>query len=79
MERSSVVAIGLLCLMLVVIQSGTGASEDNYDYGSCNGVRHDGPFSSCDQCVDACANIFTKSFCTYDSVNKGAYVCTCCI
>ncbi|RZC94198.1 hypothetical protein C5167_021443 [Papaver somniferum] len=151
MEKASVVAIGFLCVMLVVIQSGktpyglkktkpefirvnggefsadidnfiqkyrnqlsrrllrknkaeygdgffdngnsieeyrqryasdrgsTGASGDYYDYGLCNGVRHDGPFSSCDQCVDACAKIFTKPLCTYDSVSKGAYVCTCCI
>ncbi|KAI3865073.1 hypothetical protein MKX03_017703 [Papaver bracteatum] len=88
MEKSSVVVIGLLCVMLVVIQSGyasgtgggnAGANGDYYDYGSCNGVRDKVPMTSCDQCVAACANIFTKPLCTYDSVKKGEYVCTCCI
>ncbi|KAI3915881.1 hypothetical protein MKX01_039212 [Papaver californicum] len=53
------------------------APGEYYEYGSCNGVRDDVLMPSCDQCVDACANIFTEPFCTYDSVNKGAYVCTC--
>ncbi|RZC48142.1 hypothetical protein C5167_041083 [Papaver somniferum] len=56
-----------------------GANGDYYDYGSCIGVRDNVPMTSCDQCIAACANIFTKPLCTYDSVNKGAYVCTCCI
>ncbi|KAI3973742.1 hypothetical protein MKX01_031162 [Papaver californicum] len=84
MEKSSVVVIGFLCVMLVVVQSGyvrdrSSAGAGREYYGLCNGVRDDVPVPSCDQCMAACANIFTKPFCTYDSVNKRAYVCTCCI
>ncbi|RZC48143.1 hypothetical protein C5167_041095 [Papaver somniferum] len=56
-----------------------GANGDYYDYGSCNSVRDAVPMSSCDQCTDSCVKIFTRPLCTYDSVNKGAYICTCCI
>ncbi|KAI3942088.1 hypothetical protein MKW98_030499, partial [Papaver atlanticum] len=57
-----------------------GANGDYYDYGLCNTVmRDDVSMSSCDQCTVACGNIFAKPLCTYDSVNEGAYDCTCCI
>ncbi|MCL7047969.1 hypothetical protein MKW94_029241 [Papaver nudicaule] len=82
MENSSAVVIGFLCFMLVV-QSGDrgsmGANGDYYDYGSCNAMKDNVPMSSCDQCEVACARIFTKPLCAYDSVNNGAYVCMCCI
>ncbi|KAI3899976.1 hypothetical protein MKW98_000876 [Papaver atlanticum] len=79
MRKRSLVVVSLTLPTLLKRPISIGASGDYYDYGSCNAVRKEVPMSSCDQCVVACASRFTKPLCAYDAVNKGAYVCTCCI